>query len=157
MPQSQNLRNQVAHMKLIAIDELIRGKSLLLVDDSIVRGTQMGETVDFLYESGAREVHVRPACPPIMYGCKYLNFSRSTSDMDLIARRVIVEVEGGVPSEEKLAAYTDSTTPEHAAMVEKIREKLKFTSLNYPSVEMVSKSVQVPEDEICTYCWTGKE
>ncbi len=157
MPQNQSMRNQVAHMKLIPIDELIRDKSLLLVDDSIVRGTQMGETVDFLYESGAREVHVRPACPPVMYGCKYLNFSRSTSDMDLIARRCIVELEGGVPSEERLAVYTDSSTPEHKAMVELIREKLKFTSLEYPSVEMVSKSVQVPEDEICTYCWTGRE
>ena len=157
MPQSQNIRNQVAHMKLIAIDELIRGKSLLLVDDSIVRGTQTRETVDFLYESGAREVHVRSACPPVMYGCKYLNFSRSTSDMDLIARRVIVELEGGVPSEERLAVYTDASTPEHAAMVEKIRETLKFTTLDYPSVEMVSQSVQVPEDEICTYCWTGRE
>ncbi len=157
MPQDQSMRNQVAHMKLIAIDELIRDKSLLLVDDSIVRGTQMGETVDFLYESGAREVHVRPACPPVMYGCKYLNFSRSTSDMDLIARRVIVELEGGVPSEEKLARYTDGTTPEHKAMIEKIREKLRFTSLDYPTVDMVSKSVQIPEDEMCTYCWTGRE
>ena len=157
MPQNQNMRNQVAHMKLIAIDELIRDKSLLLVDDSIVRGTQMGETVDFLYESGAREVHVRPACPPVMYGCKYLNFSRSTSDMDLIARRCIVELEGGVPSDERVHVYADASTPEHAAMVERIREKLKFTTLSYPSVEMVSRSVQVPEDEICTYCWTGRE
>ncbi len=157
MPQNQNMRNQVAHMKLIAIDELIRDKSLLLVDDSIVRGTQMGETVDFLYESGAREVHVRPACPPVMYGCKYLNFSRSTSDMDLIARRCIVELEGCVPTDERVHVYADASTPEHAAMVERIREKLKFTTLAYPSVEMVSRSVQVPEDEICTYCWTGKE
>lgn len=157
MPQNQEIRNQVAHMKLIPVDELIRDKSLLLVDDSIVRGTQMGETVDFLYESGAREVHVRPACPPIMYGCKYLNFSRSTSDMDLIARRVIVELEGGVPSKEKLARYVDHETPEYAAMVEKIRETLRFTSLQYPSVQMVTDSVQMPECEICTYCWTGRE
>ena len=157
MPQSQNIRSQVAHMKLIAIDELIRDKSLLLVDDSIVRGTQMGETVDFLYQSGAREVHVRPACPPVMYGCKYLNFSRSTSDMDLIARRCIVELEGGVPDDERVHVYADASTPEHAAMVELIREKLRFTSLSYPSVEMVSRSVQVSEDEICTYCWTGRE
>lgn len=157
MPTNQNMRNQVAHMKLIAVDELIRDKSLLLVDDSIVRGTQMRETVDFLYESGAKEVHVRPACPPIMYGCKYLNFSRSTSDMDLIARRVIVELEGGVPSEERIAAYVDSTTPEYAAMVEKIREQLKFTSLRYPSVKEVTDSVCMDECEICTYCWTGRE
>ncbi len=157
MPKSQNIRNQVAHMKLIAVDELIRGKNLLLVDDSIVRGTQMGETVDFLYQSGAREVHVRPACPPILYGCKYLNFSRSTSDMDLIARRVIVELEGGVPSNERLGVYADPATGEHADMVEKIREKLKFTSLRYPSVQMLADSVRMPEEKICTYCWTGRE
>ena len=157
MPQNQAMRNQVAHMKLIAVDALIRDKSLLLVDDSIVRGTQMRETVDFLYESGAREVHVRTACPPIMYGCKYLNFSRSTSDMDLIARRVIVELEGGVPSQETLDKYVDASTPEYAAMVEKIREKLQFTSLQFPSPEMVTESVGIPECEMCTYCWTGRE
>lgn len=157
MPQNQAMRNQVARMKLIAVDALIRDKSLLLVDDSIVRGTQMRETVDFLYESGAREVHVRTACPPIMYGCKYLNFSRSTSDMDLIARQVIVELEGEVPSAETLQKYVDATTPEYAAMVEKIREKLRFTSLSFPSAKMVTESVGIPECEMCTYCWTGRE
>ena len=157
MPTMQTKRDLIAKMKLIPVHELIENQRLLLIDDSIVRGTQLRETTEFLYQSGAKEVHVRPACPPILFGCKYINFSRSTSDMDLIARRCIVELEGGVPSEERLAVYTDSTTPEHKAMVELIREKLKFTSLEYPSVEMVSKSVQVPEDEICTYCWTGRE
>lgn len=157
MPQRQEMRNLVAHMKLIPIEDLIKDKSLLFIDDSIVRGTQMGETVQFLYNSGAREVHIRPACPPIVYGCKYLNFSRSSSELDLITRRVIVELEGGVPSEETLKKYTDTESPEYKAMVEKIREKLNFTSLHYQSLETMLEAIQIPSCDVCTYCWTGKE
>ena len=157
MPQRQEMRNLVAHMKLIPIEDLIKDKSLLFIDDSIVRGTQMGETVQFLYNSGAREVHIRPACPPIVYGCKYLNFSRSCSELDLITWRVIVELEGGVPSEETLKKYTDTESPEYKAMVEKIREKLNFTSLHYQSLETMLEAIQIPSCDVCTYCWTGKE
>lgn len=157
MPSHQSDRNLIAHMKLIPVHELIKDQSLLFIDDSIVRGTQLRETVDFLYQSGAKEVHVRPACPPIMYGCKYINFSRSTSDMDLIARRVIVRLEGGVPSEEKLAEYADASTEAHAAMVEEIRKEMHFTSLKYPSLEMLVESIGIPECELCTYCWNGRE
>ncbi|MBP3701662.1 MAG: amidophosphoribosyltransferase [Lachnospiraceae bacterium] len=157
MPQNQEMRNLVAHMKLIPVHELINGKSLLFIDDSIVRGTQLRETVDFLYESGAKEVHVRPACPPIMYGCKFLNFSRSTSDMDLITRRTIVRLEGGAPTKEQLERYQDASTPEYAAMVEEIRKEMHFTSLRFPSLDMVVESIGLPECELCTYCWSGKE
>ena len=156
-PSNQEMRNLIAHMKLIPVHDLINGKSLLFIDDSIVRGTQLRETVDFLYDSGAKEVHVRPACPPIMYGCKYLNFSRSTSDMDLITRRTIVRLEGCVPSEERLELYKDSTTPEYKAMVEEIRKEMHFTSLRYPSLDMLVESIGLPECDLCTYCWTGKE
>lgn len=157
MPQRQEMRNLVAHMKLIPVEDLIKDKSLLFIDDSIVRGTQMGETVQFLYNSGAREVHIRPACPPIVYGCKYLNFSRSSSELDLITRRVIVELEGGVPSEEALKKYSDTESPEYTAMVEKIREKLNFTSLHYQSLETMLEAIQIPSCDVCTYCWTGEE
>ena len=157
MPTQQSVRNLIAHMKLIPVHELIQDKKLLFIDDSIVRGTQLRETVDFLYRSGAKEVHVRPACPPIMYGCKYINFSRSTSDMDLIARRMIVKLEGGVPSEERLALYTDTSTQEYKNMVEEIRKEMHFTSLQFPSLDMLVKSIGIPEFELCTYCWNGKE
>lgn len=157
MPTQQSVRNLIAHMKLIPVHELIQDKKLLFIDDSIVRGTQLRETVDFLYRSGAKEVHVRPACPPIMYGCKYINFSRSTSDMDLIARRMIVKLEGGVPSEERLALYTDTSTQEYKNMVEEIRKEMHFTSLQFPSLDMLVKSIGIPECELCTYCWNGKE
>lgn len=157
MPQNQEMRNLVAHMKLIPVHDLIQDKKLLFIDDSIVRGTQLRETVDFLYESGAKEVHVRPACPPIMYGCKYINFSRSTSDMDLIARRCIVKLEGGVPSEERFLLYTDASTPEYAAMVEEIRTQMHFTSLKFPSLKMLVDSIGLLECELCTYCWNGRE
>ena len=156
-PSNQEMRNLIAHMKLIPVHDLINGKSLLFIDDSIVRGTQLRETVDFLYDSGAKEVHVRPACPPIMYGCKYLNFSRSTSDMDLITRRTIVRLEGCVPSDERLELYKDSSTPEYKAMVEEIRKEMHFTSLRYPSLDMLVESIGLPECDLCTYCWTGKE
>lgn len=157
MPQNQQMRQLVAHMKLIPVHDLIRDKKLLFIDDSIVRGTQLRETVDFLYESGAKEVHVRPACPPIMYGCKYINFSRSTSDMDLITRRSIVKAEGGIPSEERFKLYTDASTPEYAAMIDEIRKEMHFTSLKYPSLDMVVDSIGLPECELCTYWPNGKE
>ena len=157
MPTHQNKRNLIAKMKLIPIHDLIDGKKLLLIDDSIVRGTQLRETTDFLYESGAKEVHIRLGCPPIMYGCKYLNFSRSTSDMDLITRRVISELEGGEPSKEKLDRYATPDTPEYNAMLEKIREEMHFTSLRYSRLEDMIEATGLDADKLCTYCWNGKE
>ena len=129
MPSSQGQRNLIAKMKLIPIQELIRDKSLLLIDDSIVRGTQLGETTQFLYDSGAKEVHVRPACPPIIFGCKYLNFSRSSSEYDLITRRVIKKLEGSDVSDEVLRKYAEPDSEEYARMLEEIRKELNFTSL----------------------------
>jgi len=157
MPQKQKQRDLIARMKLIPVDDLIRDKSLLLIDDSIVRGTQLRETTEFLYNSGAKDVHIRVSCPPIMYGCKYLNFSRSTSEMDLISRRVINELEGGECTPERLELYTDPDTPEYANMVEKIREQLKFTSLGYHRLDDMIESTGLPACKLCTYCWNGKE
>ena len=157
MPTHQSKRNLIAKMKLIPIHELIDGKKLLLIDDSIVRGTQLRETTDFLYDSGAKEVHIRLGCPPIMYGCKYLNFSRSTSDMDLITRRKIVELEGEDPSPEVLEKYSTPDTPEYNAMVEKIREDMHFTSLRYHRLDDMIEAIGLPADKVCTYCWNGKE
>ena len=156
MPQNQEMRNLVAHMKLITVDELIRDKSLLFIDDSIVRGTQMGETVEFLYNSGAREVHIRSACPPIVYGCKYLNFSRSKSELDLITRRVMLEMEGE-EAEKHLEEYTLSTTERYQKMIAKIAKKLDFTSLRYQSLEGMLEAIGLPPEQVCTYCWSGKE
>ncbi len=158
MPSIQAKRSLIAKMKLIPIDTLIRGKKLLLIDDSIVRGTQLRETTEFLYQSGAEEVHIRPACPPLLFGCKYLNFSRSTSDLDLIARRVIRELEGvdDVPRE-RLYVYADPTTPEYAAMVEKIRVIMGFTTLRYHRLDDMIASIGIPSDRLCTYCWSGRE
>ncbi len=155
MPTHQSKRNLIAKMKLIPIHNLIKDKSLLLIDDSIVRGTQLRETTDFLYESGAREVHVRLGCPPIMYACKYLNFSRSTSDMELITRRTIEKLEGGAPSEEKLKLYATEGTPEYEAMVEDIRSQLGFTTLRYPSLDDIVQATGLPKEKLCTYCWDG--
>lgn len=158
MPTTQARRNQIAHMKLIPVDSLIRDKSLLFIDDSIVRGTQMRETVDFLYKSGAREVHIRSACPPIMYGCKYLNFSRSTSEMDLITRQVICDLEGidEVP-EELIKEYTDCHSEKYQNMLDEICKRLNFTSLGYQTIEGTLESIGIDPDDVCTYCWTGKE
>lgn len=156
MPPSQDKRDLIAKMKLIPIHELIEGKRLLLIDDSIVRGTQLRETTDFLYESGAKEVHVRLGCPPIMYVCRYLNFSRSGSDMDLISRRVIVELEGHNPSDEVLAEYADPDTERHHNMVEKIRTIMHFTSLRYHRVDDMIEAIGLPADELCTYCFNGR-
>lgn len=158
MPTIQSKRNLIAKMKLIAVHELIKDKSLLLIDDSIVRGTQLRETTEFLYKSGAKEVHIRPACPPLLYGCKYLNFSRSTSEMDLITRRVIARLEGTEDiSEEVLQQYTDPENPKYDEMVEEIRKELNFTSLRYNRLDDMLNSVGIPAKKLCTYCWNGKE
>lgn len=156
MPTSQSMRNKVAKMKLIPVHELIEGKKLLFVDDSIVRGTQMRETVEFLYENGAKEVHMRSACPPIMYGCKYLNFSRSHSELELIARQIIDEFEGeeGV---KYLAEYSDSSTERGKKLRDEICRRLKLTSLEFQSLPGKVKAVGLPECNLCTYCWSGRE
>ena len=157
MPTHQSRRNLIAKMKLIPIHGLIQDKKLLLIDDSIVRGTQLRETTDFLYDSGAKEVHIRLGCPPILYGCKYLNFSRSTTDMDLITRRVIRELEGDDVSDEVLERYSDPNTPEYEAMLEKICEEMHFTSLRYSRLDDMIEATGLDADKICTYCWNGKE
>ena len=158
MPTIQNKRNLIARMKLLPIHQLIRGKSLLLIDDSIVRGTQLRETTEFLYQSGAREVHARPACPPLVYGCRYLNFSRSTSDMDLITRRVISRLEGTEEaSDEVLQEYADPNSGKYAVMVEEIRKELNFTSLQYNRLDDLLDSVGIEPCRLCTYCWNGRE
>lgn len=156
MPTIQSQRNLIAHMKLIPVHELIKGRSLLLIDDSIVRGTQLRETTDFLYKHGAREVHARPACPPPMFGCKYLNFSRSASLDDLISRRVIKELEG-TNTPENLDSYSDPDTAEYQTMVDAICKKMNFTSLRYHRLDDMVESVGLPKCKLCTYCWNGKE
>jgi amidophosphoribosyltransferase len=155
MPTNQNIRNQVAKMKLIPVHELINGKKLLFVDDSIVRGTQMRETVEFLYEHGAKEIHMRSACPPIMYGCKYLNFSRSTSELELIARQIINEFEGeeGV---KYISEYISSDTERGRRLRDEICHRLKLTSLEFQTLEGTERAVGIPECRLCTYCWNGK-
>ncbi len=156
MPSSQEVRSQVAKMKQIPVPELIQGKKLLFVDDSIVRGTQLRETVDFLYESGAKEVHMRSACPPILFGCKFLNFSRSNSSMELLARKVIQELEGD-EGQRHLDEYVDSSSQRGQCMVKAICEKLGFDSLDYQSLDGLLEAIGIDKDKICTYCWTGKE
>ncbi len=156
MPAIQTQRNLIAKMKLIPVHDLIQDKSLLLIDDSIVRGTQLGETTEFLYQSGAKEVHIRPACPPLMYGCKYLNFSRSSSEMDLITRRVLKEIEDEGKTID-LKAYVDPDTVEHTDMVERIRQKLNFTSLRFNRLDDMIESVGIGRENLCTYCWDGRE
>lgn len=156
MPQSQSMRNKVAKMKLIPVHELIEGKKLLFVDDSIVRGTQMRETVEFLYANGAKEVHMRSACPPIMYGCRYLNFSRSTSELDLIARSIINEFEGA-EGVKYINEYSDGSTERGKRLREEICKRLKLTSLEFQSLEGTVKAVGLPECKLCTYCWNGKK
>ncbi|MBR5933242.1 MAG: amidophosphoribosyltransferase [Treponema sp.] len=157
MPTSQDQRNLIAHMKLIPVQPLIKGKKILLIDDSIVRGTQLRETTDFLYESGAKEVHVRPACPPIMFGCKYLNFSRSNSELDLITRRVIKKFEGDNVSEETIKKYCDPDSKEYAAMLEEICKQLHFTTLRFHRLDDMLESVGIDQSKLCTYCWNGQE
>lgn len=156
MPTNQKQRNKIAHMKLIPVKKLIENKRLLLIDDSIVRGTQLRETTEFLYNSGAKEVHIRPACPPIMFGCKYLNFSRSTSELDLIARRVILRREGD-NADKMLSDYADPTSTNYSEMIEEIRKELNFTSLRYHRLDDMLDSIGISPCKLCTYCWNGKE
>lgn len=155
MPVNQDVRNQVAKMKQIPVPELIQGKKLLFVDDSIVRGTQLRETVDFLFESGAAEVHMRSACPPIMYSCRYLNFSRGNSDMDLLARRIIQELEGD-EGQRHLEEYADATTERGKRLLSSICRKMRFDSLGYQSLDGLLEAIGIDKSKICTYCWNGK-
>ena len=156
MPPSQVERARVAKMKQVPVHELIEGKSLLFVDDSIVRGTQLKETVDFLYDNGAKSVHMRSACPPIMYPCKYLNFSSGRSEMDLLARRVVDELEGEEGARH-LDEYADGTTERGRRLRAAICEKFHFASLEFQTVEGVVRAIGLPADKLCTYCWCGKE
>ena len=176
MPQNQRARNLIAKMKLVPVFQIIKDKKFVLIDDSIVRGTQLSETVSYLLENGAKEIHVRSACPPIMYGCKYLNFSRSVSDMELITRRCIVELEGLAESEkasanpngsdkmeeikldaELLAEYADQHSERHQKMVELIEKKLDFDSLRFQELDSLVEAIGVDRCKLCTYCWDGKE
>ncbi len=157
-PSSQSQRNLIAKMKLIAINELIKNKKLILIDDSIVRGTQLRETVEYLYDAGVKEVHVRPACPPILYPCKFLNFTRSTSALDLITRRVIADLEGTTDvSEEVVQEYVNPDGPKYNAMVEEIRKRMNFDSLKYHRIDDLIESIGLDECKLCTYCFNGKE
>ena len=158
MPTKQSRRDLIAKMKLIPIHALIGGKRLLLIDDSIVRGTQLRETTEYLYNSGAKEVHIRPACPPLVFGCKYLNFSRSDSEKELITRRKIEDLEGTAEfSEETLGKYTDPDSDQYHAMLEEIRKELNFTSLHYHRLDDMIEAVGIEPCKLCTYCWSGRE
>jgi amidophosphoribosyltransferase len=155
LPQNQDIRDLVAKMKLIPVRELIKGKRLLFCEDSIVRGTQLKDTIRRLYDSGAKEVHMRPACPPLVYGCKYLNFSRSKSVMDLAARRAIAEIEG--QAEEGLKEYACPGSGKYCQMLEKIKERMNLTSLKYQTLENLIEAIGLPKEKVCTYCWNGAE
>lgn len=155
MPQDQEIRNLVARMKLIPIPEIVKDKRVLFCDDSIVRGTQLRETAELLYSCSAKEVHMRSACPPLLYGCKYLNFSRSRSEMDLAARRAIVELEGSEP--DSIDEYTDASTQKYSCMVDCIRKNLGLTTLKYQTLEDMIDAIGIPAEKVCTYCWNGKE
>ena len=158
MPTIQSRRDLIAKMKLIPIKELIHDRRLLLIDDSIVRGTQLGETTQYLYDHGAKEVHIRPACPPLVYGCKYLNFSRSRTEHELITRRMIERLEGTMnPPEDVLARYTDPDSDEYHAMLEGIRKELNFTTLHYHRLDDMIEAIDLEPCKLCTYCWSGKE
>ena len=156
MPASQKDRNKIAKMKQIPVHELIQDKNLLFVDDSIVRGTQLRETVEFLYENGAKSVHIRSACPPILFSCKYLNFSPATSEMELLARRIIMELEGE-EGFNHMDEYCDGATKRGRMLRATICEKMHFASLEFQTLEGVCEAIGLPEDELCTYCWNGKE
>ena len=155
-PSNQEVRNLVAEMKQIPVPELIEDKKLLLVDDSIVRGTQLRETVDFLYRSGAKEVHMRSACPPVMYGCKFLNFSRSNSEMELLARKKIQELEGD-EGQKHIEEYADGKTQRGQCLLKSICEEMGFDSLGYQSLDGILEAIGLDRDKVCTYCWTGEE
>lgn len=155
MPQDQGMRDLIAKMKLIPIQELVQGQRLLFAEDSIVRGTQLKDTIQRLYDCGAKEVHMRPACPPLVYACKFLNFSQSKSELDLAGRKAIQQIEGTAdkfPDE-----YTDPDSEKHAAMVERIRERLKLTSLKYQRLPDLVEAIGLPKERLCTYCWDGAE
>ena len=156
MPTMQEKRNLIAKMKLIPVHDLIEGKRLMLIDDSIVRGTQMRETTEFLYKSGAKEVHIRSACPPLVYGCKYLNFSRTKSEMELITRKTILKLEGNT-NPETLKMYVDPDSDKYKTMVEEIRKELHFTSLQFNRLDDLKKACEIDENKLCTYCWDGNE
>ncbi len=155
MPQNQQVRNLVAGMKLIPIQELITKKKLLFCEDSIVRGTQLSDTIKRLYQFGAEEIHMRPACPPLTYGCKYLNFSRSKSELDLAARMAVKELEGD--ENNHLAAYTREGSERYQSMVEQIGKRLGLTSLRYQRLDDLIDAIGLPPDKVCTYCWNGRE
>ncbi len=155
-PANQEMRNLVAKMKQIPVPELIQDKKLLFVDDSIVRGTQLRETVDFLNESGAKEVHMRSACPPVMYGCKFLNFSRSNSDMELLSRRIIQKLEGE-EGQRHVAEYADGTTRRGQCLLKAICDEMGFNSLGYQTLDGLLEAIGLDRDKVCTYCWTGEE
>lgn len=160
MPQNQKARDRIAKMKLVPVFQIINDKKFVLIDDSIVRGTQLSQTVSYLIENGAKEIHVRSACPPIMYGCKFLNFSRSVSDLELITRRVIRDLEGIEADDitpELLKEYADGSTEKHAAMVDEIRKRLKFDSLRFQNLEDTVEAIGVDKCKLCTYCWDGRE
>lgn len=154
-PHDQSMRNLVAKMKLLPVYELVSGKRIIFCDDSIVRGTQLGETVDLLYNYGVKEMHMRSACPPLLYACKYLNFSRGRSDMELIARRAIHEIEGGKPVD--VQEYVDNKSCKHCKMVQEICKKLNFSTLKYQTLEGLIEAIGLPKENLCTYCWDGKE
>jgi len=155
MPQDQEVRNLVARMKLMPIPELVAGKRLLFCDDSIVRGTQLRETVELLYSSKAKEVHIRSACPPLVFGCKYLNFSTSRSEMDLIARQAIIELEGKEP--ESIQEYCDPDNEKYDCMLESIKKKLNFSTLKFQNINDMRDAIGIGKENLCTYCWNGKE
>ena len=157
-PADQKVLGHIAHMQLIPNKDLIEGKKLLIIDDSIACGAKMKETAALLFKNGAKEVHVRTVCPPVLYGCRYIKFSRYTSEADLIARRVILELENGqVPSENRLQQYVQEGTDEHKKMVDQICRQMHVTSLKYPTLDMLVKAIGLKEDELCTYCWTGRD
>ena len=157
MPTVQSKRDMIAKMKMLAVQDLIEDKSMVIIDVSIVRGTQLRETTEYLFDCGAKEVHVRPACPPLVYGCKYLNFSRSSSEMDLITRRVIARLENGNVTDEILQEYCDPDSEKYAQMVEEIRKELHFTTLQYNRLDDMLDAVGIDKCKLCTYCWDGKE
>ena len=156
-PPNQKLREQVARMKLIPVLEQIQGKRLLFCDDSIVRGTQLRDTVGRLYRRGAKEIHMRSSCPPLLFGCRFLNFSRSRSELDLAARRAIARLENGNTSDEVIKQYLEHGSPKYNAMVDEIRKELNLTSLKFQKLESLISSMGLQPDKVCTYCWNGRD
>jgi amidophosphoribosyltransferase len=154
MPQDQRVRDLVAKMKLIPVRDLIDGQRMLFCEDSIVRGTQLQDTIRRLYDAGAKEIHMRPACPPLVFGCKYLNFSRSRSELDLAARRAIVELEGDDTAD--LNVYADDTSEKYTKMIEGIRKRLNLTTLKYQTLDDLVEAIGLPKSKLCTYCWNGQ-